>query len=107
MSFCTSQCEIKTKINLLYLIQDGTGIVLYTACTQCYGFFVSLSQAGLLSRIQEIFNCIVCQEVVYQPVTTTCSHNICKLGNQRSLMHCLISTCIVYIYNYMCGFIME
>ncbi|XP_064386281.1 E3 ubiquitin-protein ligase UHRF1-like [Halichondria panicea] len=40
--------------------------------------------AGLLSRIQETFNCIVCQEVVYQPVTTTCSHNICKTCLSRS-----------------------
>lgn len=32
-----------------------------------------------LSKVEEIFMCICCQEVVFQPVTTECKHNICKV----------------------------
>ncbi|KAG8454501.1 hypothetical protein GDO86_000933 [Hymenochirus boettgeri] len=31
-----------------------------------------------LSKVEETFLCICCQEVVYEPVTTECHHNICK-----------------------------
>ena len=48
----------------------------------CYYYNCSFPQAGLLGRIQEAFLCIVCQELVFQPITTTCSHNICKVSTQ-------------------------
>ena len=68
------------------------------ACTVLYiHLHCSLPKAGLLSRIQETFNCIVCQEVVYQPVTTTCSYNICKVGNHwLEISLCL---CSVWLHN--------
>ena len=47
-----------------------------------------LLQAGLSSKIQETFNCIVCQEVVYQPVTTSCGHNICKVSTTVCDLQC-------------------
>ncbi|XP_018572895.1 E3 ubiquitin-protein ligase UHRF1-like [Anoplophora glabripennis] len=37
-----------------------------------------------LSKVEEIFMCICCQEVVYEPVTTECKHNICKACLKRS-----------------------
>ncbi|KAG9343246.1 hypothetical protein JZ751_014226 [Albula glossodonta] len=37
-----------------------------------------------LSKVEEVFVCICCQEVVYQPVTTECQHNVCKECLQRS-----------------------
>ncbi|KAG5847197.1 hypothetical protein ANANG_G00123460 [Anguilla anguilla] len=37
-----------------------------------------------LSKVEEVFLCICCQEVVYQPVTTECQHNVCKECLQRS-----------------------
>lgn len=40
--------------------------------------------AGLLERIQETFTCIVCQELVYKPISTPCGHNICCDCLQRS-----------------------
>ncbi|XP_019849105.1 PREDICTED: E3 ubiquitin-protein ligase UHRF1 [Amphimedon queenslandica] len=44
----------------------------------------STGSAGLLEKIQDSFTCIVCQELVYKPVTTPCGHNICKTCLQRS-----------------------
>uniref|UniRef100_A0A8C5AV47 E3 ubiquitin-protein ligase UHRF n=1 Tax=Gadus morhua TaxID=8049 RepID=A0A8C5AV47_GADMO len=37
-----------------------------------------------LNKVEEMFLCICCQEVVYQPVTTDCQHNVCKECLQRS-----------------------
>ena len=45
-------------------------------------------QAGFLSRVQDAFSCIVCQELVYQPITTSCGHNICKVTTEVvSVLH--------------------
>uniref|UniRef100_A0A8C9S0N5 E3 ubiquitin-protein ligase UHRF n=1 Tax=Scleropages formosus TaxID=113540 RepID=A0A8C9S0N5_SCLFO len=45
----------------------------------------SLSQGPkFLNKVEEVFLCICCQEVVYQPVTTECQHNVCKECLQRS-----------------------
>lgn len=41
-----------------------------------------------LSKIEELFMCICCQEIVFNPVTTPCNHNTCKV--------CIYS-CIVYV----------
>uniref|UniRef100_A0A4W4EPE2 E3 ubiquitin-protein ligase UHRF n=1 Tax=Electrophorus electricus TaxID=8005 RepID=A0A4W4EPE2_ELEEL len=37
-----------------------------------------------LNKVEEVFLCICCQEVVYQPVTTECQHNVCRECLQRS-----------------------
>lgn len=37
-----------------------------------------------LSKLEETFLCICCQEVVFQPITTECQHNVCKSCLQRS-----------------------
>ena len=33
-----------------------------------------------LAQVEELFGCICCQEIVFKPVTTTCSHNVCKVS---------------------------
>lgn len=45
----------------------------------------AMSHAGkggvvFLAEVQEIFACICCQDLVYQPVTTECKHNFCKVS---------------------------
>uniref|UniRef100_A0A8C1F9R9 E3 ubiquitin-protein ligase UHRF n=1 Tax=Cyprinus carpio carpio TaxID=630221 RepID=A0A8C1F9R9_CYPCA len=48
------------------------------------------SQTGRCSEddcrfnVFEVFLCICCQEVVYQPITTECQHNVCRECLQRS-----------------------
>ncbi|XP_071952260.1 E3 ubiquitin-protein ligase UHRF1-like [Antedon mediterranea] len=39
---------------------------------------------SFLSTVEEVFMCICCQELVYQPITTPCKHNVCKACLQRS-----------------------
>lgn len=33
-----------------------------------------------LSKVEELFMCICCQEIVFKPVSTPCKHNICKVS---------------------------
>ncbi|GBM23571.1 E3 ubiquitin-protein ligase UHRF1 [Araneus ventricosus] len=35
-------------------------------------------------KVEEMFSCICCQEVVFNPITTVCCHNICKSCLDRS-----------------------
>ncbi|KAG8540643.1 hypothetical protein GDO81_020879 [Engystomops pustulosus] len=37
-----------------------------------------------INKVEETFLCICCQEVVYEPITTDCLHNICKSCLDRS-----------------------
>ncbi|XP_006868973.1 PREDICTED: E3 ubiquitin-protein ligase UHRF1 [Chrysochloris asiatica] len=37
-----------------------------------------------LSIVEEMFQCICCQEVVFRPITTVCQHNVCKDCLDRS-----------------------
>ncbi|XP_071486486.1 E3 ubiquitin-protein ligase UHRF1-like [Diadema antillarum] len=37
-----------------------------------------------ISAVEDTFTCICCQEVVFQPISTPCCHNICKSCLQRS-----------------------
>ncbi|XP_075683817.1 E3 ubiquitin-protein ligase UHRF1-like [Rhinoderma darwinii] len=37
-----------------------------------------------INKVEETFLCICCQEVVYEPITTDCLHNICKTCLDRS-----------------------
>ncbi|XP_056646054.1 E3 ubiquitin-protein ligase UHRF1-like [Diorhabda sublineata] len=31
-----------------------------------------------LAKVEEVFKCICCQEIVYEPITTECKHNFCQ-----------------------------
>ncbi|XP_066460350.1 E3 ubiquitin-protein ligase UHRF2 [Eleutherodactylus coqui] len=37
-----------------------------------------------LKKVEQTFMCVCCQELVFQPVTTACLHNVCKSCLQRS-----------------------
>lgn len=39
---------------------------------------------NFLKKLEQSFMCVCCQELVYQPVTTDCLHNVCKDCLQRS-----------------------
>ena len=72
------------------MLHDIVDLLLYIYCAQF--LMISLFPSGWSaeSYIPETFNCIVCQEVVYQHVTltTTCSHNIRKV-RYHSLEYCV------------------
>jgi E3 ubiquitin-protein ligase UHRF1 len=46
--------------------------------------FTSEGSQKFLEKVSELFLCICCQEIVYQPVSTDCSHNLCKECLKRS-----------------------
>ncbi|XP_072309172.1 E3 ubiquitin-protein ligase UHRF2-like isoform X2 [Eucyclogobius newberryi] len=37
-----------------------------------------------LCKLEQSFMCLCCQELAFQPITTVCSHNVCKACLQRS-----------------------
>ncbi|KAM4635072.1 E3 ubiquitin-protein ligase UHRF2 [Polymixia lowei] len=39
---------------------------------------------NFLRKVEQTFMCVCCQELAYQPITTICSHNVCKTCLQRS-----------------------
>lgn len=38
----------------------------------------SANKKELLEYIEELFCCIICQDIAFQPITTSCHHNFCK-----------------------------
>ncbi|XP_057169411.1 E3 ubiquitin-protein ligase UHRF2 isoform X4 [Ursus arctos] len=40
---------------------------------------------NFLKKLEQSFMCVCCQELVYQPVTTDCLHNVCKNGYVMSI----------------------
>ncbi|XP_074473055.1 E3 ubiquitin-protein ligase UHRF2 [Sebastes fasciatus] len=39
---------------------------------------------NFLQKMEQIFMCVCCQELAFQPITTVCVHNVCKTCLQRS-----------------------
>ncbi|XP_061590078.1 E3 ubiquitin-protein ligase UHRF2-like [Cololabis saira] len=39
---------------------------------------------NFLRKMEQIFMCVCCQELAFQPITTICTHNVCKTCLQRS-----------------------
>lgn len=35
---------------------------------------------NFLRKVEQMFMCVCCQELSYQPITTECSHNVCKVN---------------------------
>lgn len=44
----------------------------------------SMGRVAFLDRVQTVFTCVCCQELVCHPVTTPCNHNLCQSCLQRS-----------------------
>ncbi|XP_075554830.1 E3 ubiquitin-protein ligase UHRF1-like [Dermacentor variabilis] len=44
----------------------------------------SMGRVAFLDRVQAVFTCVCCQELVCHPVTTPCNHNLCQSCLQRS-----------------------
>ncbi|XP_046900715.1 E3 ubiquitin-protein ligase UHRF1-like isoform X2 [Hypomesus transpacificus] len=39
---------------------------------------------NFLRKVEQTFMCVCCQELAFQPITTVCTHNVCKSCLQRS-----------------------
>lgn len=68
--------EFKLSSELEELITlDTSNEKLWSECKEV----LKEGKQKFLSKVEEIFMCICCQEVVFEPVTTECKHNICKV----------------------------
>jgi len=61
-------------------------------------YFLSIIPAFLfpsknfLRKMEQIFMCVCCQELAFQPITTVCSHNVCKVCVTRTLAKLFVLT---------------
>jgi len=46
-----------------------------------------------MEKVSELFECICCQELLYQPVTTKCAHNFCKVRVLSLVRLCVCNAC--------------
>ncbi|KAF5308962.1 hypothetical protein FQR65_LT00044 [Abscondita terminalis] len=60
--------------------KDSINEKLWNECKE----MLEYGKVAFLSKVEETFMCICCQEVAYLPVTTECKHNICKSCLVRS-----------------------
>lgn len=58
-----------------------------TSIRRCLQTWNILCLQKFLNKVEEVFLCICCQEVVFQPITTECQHNVCRV---RSVLLCRI-----------------
>ncbi|XP_066566665.1 E3 ubiquitin-protein ligase UHRF2 [Amia ocellicauda] len=59
--------------------EDGLNKKLWDEALDCI-----MEGPNFLRKVEEKFMCVCCQELVFQPVTTECLHNVCKTCLQRS-----------------------
>ncbi|KAK3914118.1 E3 ubiquitin-protein ligase UHRF1 [Frankliniella fusca] len=62
------------------IVQDSLNEKLWDTCKTV----LAEGKMKFLAEVQQQFMCICCQEVVFDPVTTVCHHNICKDCLKRS-----------------------
>ncbi|XP_053559147.1 E3 ubiquitin-protein ligase UHRF1 [Bombina bombina] len=77
----------KTKIESYKLSQEQKSLIKSdVANSKLWGDVMEFLKEGpkFLAKVEETFLCICCQEVVYEPITTECLHNICKCCLDRS-----------------------
>ncbi|KAM4709156.1 E3 ubiquitin-protein ligase UHRF1-like isoform 1-T2 [Discoglossus pictus] len=77
----------KTKVEPYKLSKEQKSLIKSdTQNTKLWDEVMGFLKEGpkFLSKVEETFLCICCQEVVYEPITTECMHNICKSCLDRS-----------------------
>ncbi|KAF7280152.1 hypothetical protein GWI33_006328 [Rhynchophorus ferrugineus] len=68
---------------------DEVNIKLWQDCTTT----VKDGKKAFLDKVEEIFKCIICIDLVYEPVTLKCGHNLCYKCLLHSLKHTEGSFC--------------
>ncbi|XP_077346932.1 E3 ubiquitin-protein ligase UHRF1-like [Lithobates pipiens] len=77
----------KTKVELYKLTAEQKALIQKDDLNgKLWSEVMSFLKEGpkFINKVEESFLCICCQEVVYEPVTTECLHNICKTCLDRS-----------------------
>ncbi|XP_068091119.1 E3 ubiquitin-protein ligase UHRF1-like [Hyperolius riggenbachi] len=77
----------KTKVELYKLTPEQKSLIQKDQLNaKLWSEVMSFLKEGpkFIAKVEETFLCICCQEVVYEPVTTECLHNICKSCLDRS-----------------------
>lgn len=54
---------------------DSANEKLWNECKNC----LTEGKQKFFDKVKESFICVCCQELVYEPITVTCKHNICKV----------------------------
>lgn len=60
--------------------QDRANAKLWSDCTNA----VSEGKTAFMDKVSNEFACVVCQDLVLEPITTPCLHNICQMCLKRS-----------------------
>lgn len=66
--------KISQKIENLILSDEGNEKY-WNECKEC----LEDGQRIFLLKVEQLFSCVCCQEVVYLPVSTECGHNVCQV----------------------------
>ncbi|XP_037679986.1 E3 ubiquitin-protein ligase UHRF1 [Choloepus didactylus] len=77
----------KTKVEPYSLTAQQSSLIREDESnTKLWGEILQSLKDGprFLSAVEEMFQCICCQELVFRPVTTVCQHNVCKDCLDRS-----------------------
>ncbi|XP_053319571.1 E3 ubiquitin-protein ligase UHRF1 [Spea bombifrons] len=77
----------KVKVELYKLTQEQKALIKEdTLNAKLWNDVMPFLKEGpkFLTKVEETFMCICCQELVYEPTTTECLHNICKGCLDRS-----------------------
>ncbi|XP_069815523.1 E3 ubiquitin-protein ligase UHRF1-like [Dendropsophus ebraccatus] len=83
----TSGTPKKTKVELYKLTPEQKALIKKDELNaKLWSEVMSCLKDGprFINKVEETFLCICCQEVVYEPITTVCLHNICKSCLDRS-----------------------
>ncbi|RZC38251.1 E3 ubiquitin-protein ligase UHRF1 [Asbolus verrucosus] len=62
------------------ILQDQINEKLWKECKEMLGE----GRQKFLNKVEETFMCVCCQEILYEPITVTCKHNVCKSCLKRS-----------------------
>ncbi|XP_046382805.1 E3 ubiquitin-protein ligase UHRF1-like [Ischnura elegans] len=71
----------KLPADVKKLIQQDSNTKLWEDCEAT----LNEGKPAFLAKVAEIFTCICCQELLFEPITTECLHNMCKKCLKRSL----------------------
>lgn len=67
--------ELPSAVKML-IKKDINNEHLWKECLQN----VDNGHSQFISKVEELFMCVCCQDLVYKPITTECNHNVCQVN---------------------------